>query len=121
MKSIGKSIISNAERTISKMKFYENCKIVYIKDLKTIIVENENTFACEQFAEKNGIDLLISFDDRGEGWNIRRFFDNPKVDLLLLQDNMKVGFVHKNGFLAKTKEFIPLREVIELIESCILI
>ena len=97
---------------------FEQCEKIYIKDHVIMLIKDDDVFACERYAEQQvpKISLLISYDNRGKGWSILRFFDNPKIDLFKLDGNPKIKFAHKNGFVAKTHEKIPLPEVIELIQ-----
>jgi hypothetical protein len=48
------------------------------------------------------IRMSICKDDRGPGWAIYRFNDDPMIDMQLIKDEPGVTFVHAGGFIAKT-------------------
>lgn len=118
MRDFGRRNINNALKYQHQMIKFEQCEKIYIKDHVIMLIKDDDVFACERYAEQQvpKISLLISYDNRGKGWSILRFFDNPKIDLFKLDGNPKIKFAHKNGFVAKTHEKIPLPEVIELIQ-----
>jgi hypothetical protein len=43
--------------------------------------------------------------------------DSPKIDFSLIENDERVLFAHKNGFVAKTHKKISDEEVIDLIEK----
>ena len=58
--------------------------------------------------------VLITHDDRGDGWTLYRFDDSPRVDFASIGSDPRVLFAHKGGFIAKTRERLPVEDVIEL-------
>ena len=68
-------------------------------------IKDRPSFALSQFVDSKHIDVAFTVipDDRGDGWTLYRFNDHPRVDFNLIKGNEGVVFVHKNGFIAKTK------------------
>jgi hypothetical protein len=58
----------------------------------------------EIFIKRAGIcpDVIVSQDDRGEGYSLYRRNDSPRVDFSRLEGHPDVTFAHKSGFIAKT-------------------
>jgi len=61
----------------------------------------------------------ISFDDRGEGWALYRFNDDPRVDFTRLCGRDEILFCHNGGFIAKTKERREREEVLALVAEAL--
>jgi hypothetical protein len=65
-------------------------------------------------------DLLIYHDDRHTAWAVFRFNDfDDSINLSAVKDHPQIRFVHTNGFLAKTKEMIPLEELYKILETAV--
>ena len=45
---------------------------------------------------------VISPDSRGEGYGMRRYNDDQRMDFSRLEDEPDVHFAHSRGFIAKT-------------------
>lgn len=56
----------------------------------------------------------ITIDERGEGLSLYRFNDDPRLDFSRLEGDPRMLFVHKGGFIAKTRQ-VDLREAQELV------
>jgi uncharacterized UPF0160 family protein len=50
----------------------------------------------------HNIAIVVFKDDRGEGYRMSRYKDNPRIDFNLIEDRTDLKFVHANGFLAVT-------------------
>lgn len=63
---------------------------------------------------ENTVAALVYPDRRGEGYGIRRYEDDPRLDFSRVQDADDVHFAHKSGFMCKTTATSPdrLRELI---------
>ena len=57
--------------------------------------------------EESPHDIVISLNRRSKGWRLFRY-DGTPVDFPLIADRPKIGFTHKSGFMAKTKERLDL-------------
>lgn len=57
---------------------------------------------------------MVYPDRRGEGFGMRRFDDDPRLDFTRIEDHPNVHFAHKQGFIAKTSATEPgaLRELL---------
>lgn len=56
-------------------------------------------------------------DQRGPGYVLYRYEDDPALDFSQLGGNERVKFAHKSGFLAVTKTALPLNELLQLVEK----
>ena len=64
-------------------------------------------------------EISVTYDGRGEGWRLARLNDATGVDFSKLEGDEKIKFAHKTGFIAKTKQRIPVNEVMKLVETAI--
>jgi hypothetical protein len=84
-----------------------------------ILGDNDPTFALNAYVAENYPNAVatITHDDRGEGLCLFRLNDSPKIDFSLIENDERVLFAHKNGFVAKTHKKLSDEEVINLIEK----
>ena len=68
--------------------------------------------------DKNPPDIVISLDRTGSGWRLLRY-DGTPVNFALIADSPDIAFAHKNGFMAKTKERLPLAALITLVSKAV--
>lgn len=61
----------------------------------------------------------ITLDQRGEGYCIYRYDDDPRLDFSRLEESPLIEFAHKVGFLCTTKEKLPLDQLNDLIRQAI--
>ena len=59
--------------------------------------------------------FMVCHNDRGKGWSLYRYDDDPRIDFTQIKDDDRIQFAHKSGFIAKTKEMIPRSQIVELI------
>jgi len=64
-------------------------------------------------------EISVSYDGRGEGWRLARLNKATGVDFSKLEGDERIKFAHKTGFIAKTKQRVPVSEVLELVEKAI--
>ena len=84
-----------------------------------VLGDNDPTFALNAYvAEKhpNAI-ATITHDDRGDGYCLFRLNDSPKIDFSLIENDERILFAHKNGFVAKTHDKLESTEILELLEK----
>ena len=57
---------------------------------------------------------LIYPDSRGEGYGMRRFNDDQRMEFTLINDEPEVHFTHARGFIAKTStaDVVRLKELV---------
>lgn len=63
----------------------------------------------EFLGEDSGVIGLIYPDGRGEGYGLRRYQDDPRLDFSRIEDCEDVHFAHARGFIAKTSTSEPSR------------
>lgn len=56
-------------------------------------------------------------DQRGPGYVLYRYEDDPALDFSQLESDERIRFAHKGGFLASTKEALPIDELLQLVEK----
>lgn len=62
-----------------------------------------------------GVAFLACHNDRGKGWTLYRYDDDPRLDFSKIENDERIQFAHKNGFIAKTKEMVSRQEIVALI------
>jgi hypothetical protein len=121
MRMFGKKLIGSGYRLKEQISFWENCQQLYIKNKRIIIGYTDETNGSVQFCESmpDPPVVRINYDGRGDGWSLATILDAEGVDFSRLQGHDQIKFAHKNGFIAKTKSRIPLKEVLNLVEMAI--
>lgn len=120
LKSFGASIIKNGSALKRQLDFWKSCRKLVIGGVPAIIGENRESYGLEEFRrlEPNPPDIVISLDRRSEGWRLYRFEGTP-VDFSLLSNDPQIEFAHKTGFMAKTKDRLPIDDLIALIARAV--
>jgi len=120
LRSFGAYLIDNAKRLKTQIDFWENARQLQLAGLRVVIGETRESYGIEEYRRlaKKPPDVVISLDRRSEGWRLYRF-DNVPVDFSLISDDPEIEFAHKSGFLAKTKERLPLEKLTVLIEKAV--
>jgi hypothetical protein len=66
-----------------------------------------------RYIEQQGLEdevlAMVYPDRRGEGYGMRRYNDDPRLDFTRVEDESDVHFAHKQGFIAKTSATDPKR------------
>ncbi len=121
LKSFGANIIKNARGLKKQVDFWKNAQRLIIAGVPAVIGETRESFGLEEFRrlEKNPPDIVISMDRRSEGWRLYRYEGTP-VNFYLLADRPEIEFAHKSGFMAKTKEKLPINDLIELVSKAVI-
>jgi hypothetical protein len=85
-----------------------------------VLGETRESAGLDEFRrlEKNPPDIVISLDRTGSGWRLYRY-DGAPVNFTLIADSPDIAFAHKNGFMAKTKERLPLYALISLVSKAV--
>jgi hypothetical protein len=120
LKSFGASLIENGSALKRQLDFWKSCRKLVIAGVPAIIGENRESYGLEEFRrlEPNPPDIVISLDRRSDGWRLYRFEGTP-VDFSLLSDDPRIEFAHKTGFLAKTKDRLPVIDLVALIARAV--
>jgi hypothetical protein len=123
MDELGHQMLNHAQDLHTQTEWLQsNAQLQHtIGGVPVIVIESDNTKGVQKFRDQHvaGAGVCISHDDRGEGWSLYRFNDDPRVDFSRLEGHQDVRFAHKNGFLAKTRERLPLNNVLELVAMAI--
>ena len=121
LKSLGLYLIREAKLLQRQLEFWKTCRRLTIAGLPAIIGETRDSAGLEEFrrTDKNPPDIVISLDRRDDGWRLFRF-DGVPVNFSLIAGRPEILFAHKNGFMAKTKERLPLDKLIPLISQAVI-
>jgi hypothetical protein len=91
-----------------------NAKLVSTPSRKVPVIAclvaqlSDPALSMNAFREANPVNgrlaaVSITPDDRGSGWTLYRFNDDPRVDFSRLEGHHEISFAHRGGFVAKTK------------------
>jgi len=121
MKFFGRHLIQQGKRLEQQVAFWKSCQQKIIKDKAVLIGFTEETGGSLQFCDTlpEPPAIRITYDGRGDGWAMSTIKDADGVNFAILENHPLIKFAHKNGFLAKTKERIPIEEVYKLVEMAI--
>jgi hypothetical protein len=120
LKSYGCFIIESAQKLKKQIDFWKKSRRLTINGVQAVLGETRESFGLEEFRrlEKNPPDIVISMDRRSDGWRLFRYEGAP-VDFRLIADCPEIEFAHMSGFLAKTKEYLPLDELTTLVSKAV--
>ena len=80
---------------------------------RTDPLPSEPSAGIGRYIEEQGLEnevlATIYPDRRGEGYGMRRFNDDPRLDFTRIEGEADVHFAHKQGFIAKTSATDPER------------
>lgn len=121
MRSFGQSVIQDARALSSQFEFWANAERCVVKNKTILIGLTNDSTGVQRYSSRLDppADISISYDGRGEGWRLSRLNDAMGVDFSTLEGDERIKFAHKTGFIAKTKQRIPMNEVMELVEKAI--
>jgi hypothetical protein len=121
LKSFGIHLIENARSLKKQIDFWKSSLRLVIDGVKIAIGETYDSFGLEEFRrlDKDPPDIIISLDRRSDGWRLYRY-EGTSVDFSLLSNRPEIEFAHKSGFLAKTRERLPVDELMALIPRAII-
>lgn len=121
LKSFGTHIIDEATVLKRQIEYWKTCRRLVINGIPAMIGETTASAGLEEFrrAEKHPPDIIISLDHRSEGWRLFRY-DGTSVDFNLIADCSEIAFAHKSGFIAKTKDRLPIENLITIVSKAII-
>lgn len=121
LRSLGSQFVLDARSLSAQVEFWKKSPRLKIAGVEAAIGETRESFGLEEFRRLDDTppDIIISLDREGEGWRLFRF-DGAPVDFSLLSGRKEIAFAHKSGFLAKTRERLPLAELVELVGKAVL-
>ncbi len=127
-KQVMDDVLEEAWETDNNIKWLrENARLEHVREIPVIWSEihNLNDLAKNQyrkevsFQTKNSVAIQVYYDNRNEGMTFFRFDDDKRIDFSKLENDPKILFAHKNGFIAKTKEKLSFEQCAKLIEQSI--
>jgi len=62
----------------------------------------------------------VTPDDRGQGYALYRYEDDPRLNFSRLDFDDRILFAHKGGFIAKTKEALDVDELLSLVADAVI-
>jgi hypothetical protein len=121
MRSFGQHVITGARTLFSKFEFWKNAEKRIVKNKTVLIGLTNDSTGSQRYSSRmdSPAEISVSYDGRGEGWRLARINDALGVNFSKLEGDEKIKFAHKTGFIAKTKQRIPLNEVLKLVEKAI--
>ncbi|MFC2007329.1 MYG1 family protein [Chloroflexota bacterium] len=121
LKTFGDYIIGEARMLKSQIDFWKTSPRLVIAGVPAVIGETRESAGLEEFRrlDENPPDIVISLDRRDEGWRLYRY-DGTPVDFSLISDRPEIAFAHKSGFMAKTRERLPVDELINLVSKAVI-
>lgn len=123
LREIGKGLIEQIAQTAFRLSLLdEKARVKNFDGVDAIIheIKDKPVLALQAWKDATAPEAGLSIcpDDRGPGWTLYRFNDNPSVDFSRLDGQEGVSFAHKGGFIAKT-EAMSLEEAIDLARGAI--
>ena len=120
LKSYGQYVIDSAQQLKTQIDFWQNARRLNIAGIPAVIGETRESLGLEEFRRltPDPPDIVISMDRRSDGWRLFRY-EGTRVDFSLIADCPEIEFAHKSGFLAKTRERLPVDELISLVSKAV--
>jgi len=121
LRAFGQRMLDEADALNAQFDFWQSCETVQVKNKIVLIGLTSDSTGSQRFSErmKTPASVCLSYDRRGNGWRLARLNDAAGVDFSRLEGHAEIKFAHKSGFVAKTKERLPLQEVLALVETAL--
>jgi len=121
LKTFGSHLIDDARRLKTQVDFWKISRRFVIAGVPAMLGETRESFGLEEFRRLDASppDIVISLDRSSEGWRLFRY-DGAPVDFSLLALCPEIEFAHKSGFLAKTRERLPIHDLISLVSKAVI-
>jgi hypothetical protein len=123
MYCVGGRIFDNAYSYMMRLTEIEDTATVKnVGSVNVVVLQSSDTTGLQDWRDRYPIEIGVSVihDDRGEGWALYRFNDNPWVDFTRLIGDERVLFAHAGGFIAKTYDRLSVDEALSLVEKAII-
>ncbi|MDD2391010.1 MAG: MYG1 family protein [Desulfobacterales bacterium] len=117
MRSFGQHILEEADHLKAQFDFWDQCEKVTLNGRIVMIGLTTDSDGAEWYSAQmeTPASIVITHDSRRSGWRLARIRDAEGVDFSKLEGHDCILFAHKTGFMAKTKEQLPIDEVLKLI------
>lgn len=114
MSQFGNSLLLGMEHTEtlrSKIQVHE------VQGVQILVVESEDTRGLGNIKDRDYPDAAgaVFHANRGPGWSLYRYNDDPRLDFAKLNGHPDITFAHVGGFIADTKVRVPLDHALELV------
>jgi hypothetical protein len=121
LRSFGLNLIDSAQGLKKQIDFWKTARRIMIAGRPAVIGETRESYGLEEFRrlDKSPPDIVVSLDRQGNGWRLFRY-DGTPVDFNRIADSPEVEFAHKSGFLAKTRERLPVDTLIDLVSKAVI-
>ena len=118
--TFGNHLIENARNLKQQIEFWKTGRRLVIAGVPAIIGETRETAGLEEFRrlDEHPPDIVISLDAAGAGWRLFRY-DGAPVDFSRISGCPEIDFAHNSGFMAKTKERLPIDDIIALVGKAV--
>jgi hypothetical protein len=118
LRSFGQRMLDEADALNDQFNFWQSCETIQVKNKTVIIGLTSNSTGSQRFSErmKTPASVCLSYDRRGNGWRLARLNDASGINFSRLEGHAEIKFAHKSGFVAKTRERLPLQEVLALVK-----
>lgn len=127
MRMVGTDLLDYIRGLRERLNFIgEHAEIWELDDFKAFYMPRTDPLPDEpsaglgRYIEAQGLDdevlAMVYPDRRGEGYGLRRFRDDPRMDFTRIESEPTVHFAHKQGFIAKTSASEPeaLRQLLRM-------
>ena len=120
LKAFGTHLIEGARSLKKQIDFWKSSRRLVIAGIPAAIGETRESAGLEEFRRlhEHPPDIIISLDRFGEGWRLFRYEGAP-VDFSRISGCPEIAFAHNTGFMAKTKERLPIDELIALVSKAV--
>lgn len=117
----GNEILGKTGALSNRMRELElSAQIVSVKGVEGIasVIESDPCIGLSVFRTRHAPDAAFSIcpDDRGPGNVLYRFDDDPRIDFSVLDNDPRISFAHRGGFIAKTGKRESIEELLDLVE-----
>ncbi len=117
---MARDLIETAGTLKRQIDFWKSSRRLTIAGVAAAIGETRESIGLEEFRrlDRNPPDIVISLDRRDDAWRLFRY-DGAPVDFTLISGRPEIAFVHKSGFLAKTRERLSVDDLVTLVSQAI--
>ena len=125
MRHIGQQLLNTLEQFTERWQKLSETTTTLEVDGNLIVVsvgvnkDDDPSFALNAFVEEKHPSAIatVTLDDRGNGLCLFRLNDSLKLDFSQIENDPRILFAHKNGFVAKTHGVLNEQELTEVFQK----
>jgi hypothetical protein len=125
MTEIGMQLLNTLEQFTERWQKLSETTTTLEVDGNLIVVsvgvnkDDDPSFALSAFVEEKHPSAIatVTLDDRGNGLCLFRLNDSPQIDFSQIENDPRILFAHKNGFVAKTHNVLSEQELTEVFQK----